>query len=100
VTGPAGFGRYDSDWAHVACPFARTRRSPCIARDGRLALEGGVICEGCAMEPAELAEALAVMYPPAEALRAAGDPVTLADSFAEFVREMTEPGREDDGEGH
>ena len=91
--GPAGYGRYDNDPEYVGCPYARSSRSPCIAREARLALGGDMACRGCALSPEELAEELAEAYEPARALLTAGDPVTLADEFAAAVREATEPGR-------
>jgi len=95
MRGPAGYGRYDDDPAHVGCPFARSRRSPCMARDGRLALveSPAMVCEGCYHTPEQQVEDLAMYWPPAEGI-APGEPVTMADEFAAMVREMTEPGRE------
>jgi hypothetical protein len=94
MKGPAGYGRYDRNPARVGCPYARWRRSPCIARDGRLALDADMLCRGCALGPEELAEALAEAYDPARDLLVTGDPVTLADEFAAAVREATEPREE------
>ena len=96
MKGPAGYGRYDDDPARVGCPYARSRRSPCIARDARLALAapGQTCLQGCAHTPEFLAEELAEAYDPARALLVTGDPVTLADEFAVMVREATEPGRD------
>ena len=94
MKGPAGYGRYDNDPAHVGCPYARRKRSPCIARDGRLALDDRMICRGCGIGPEELAGELAEAYDPARDLLVTGDPVTLADEFAAAVREATEPREE------
>jgi len=102
VKGPAGYGRYDDDPAHVGCPYARRGwafwrspdRSPCIARDGKLALKEDMTCRGCGIGPEELAGELAEAYDPARDLLIAGDPVTLADEFAAAVREATEPREE------
>jgi hypothetical protein len=94
MKGPAGYGRYDDEPAYVGCPFARSDMSPCIARDGRLALDAGDLCAGCANSPGYLAEDLAEAYDPARDLLLTGDPVTLADEFAEMVREATEPREE------
>ena len=93
MKGPAGYGRYDDDPAHVGCPFARSDMSPCVARDGRLALDDDMTCRGCGIGPEELAGELAEAYDPARALLITGDPVTLADEFAGSVREATEPGK-------
>jgi hypothetical protein len=94
--GPAGYGRYDDDPARVGCPWARSPRSACVARDGQLALFSGAdpVCRGCANSPETLAEELAAEYGPAGSLLAGGDPVTMADEFASMVREATEPVRE------
>jgi hypothetical protein len=91
--GPAGYGRYDDDLAHVGCPWARSDMTPCVARDGQLALSSGTeeVCVGCGHDPEYLAEDLAEEYEPARELLTAGDPVTLANAFAEAVREATEP---------
>lgn len=94
MKGPAGYGRYDDDPAYVGCPYARSDMSPCVARDGRLALSSGltVVCVGCGNTPEYLIGDLADDYEPAEALQAsAGEPLGAADEFAEMVREATEP---------
>ena len=91
MKGPAGYGRYDNDSAHVGCPWARSSRSKCVARAGREALDAGDLCKGCANTPEYLVQDLAEEYDPARELLARGDPVTLADDFAAMVREMTEP---------
>lgn len=94
-TGPAGFGRYDSDPEYVGCPFARNDMSPCIARDGRSALSGGpaeLICTGCAHTPEEQIEYLARDYLPAAHLIArVMDPEDAADDFRDMVRTATGP---------
>ena len=94
VKGPAGYGRYDDapDW--VGCPFEKSAWSPCLARDGHLALAGDPpdACACCAHTPEYLAGDLAEAYEPARRLLDTGDPVTLADQFAAMVREATEPG--------
>lgn len=113
MQGPAGFGRYDEDPSYVGCPHARTDRSPCVARYGRLDLAGQKpgwrpaawwqfwrndvvpgVCRGCGLSPEELAEDLAREYEPAMALLAAGDPAVIADEFAVMIQRMTEPGQE------
>ena len=93
MKGPAGYGRYDNDPEYVGCPYARSSRSPCIARDARLALDDRMTCRGCGNTPGFLIEDLAEAYDPARALLVTGDPVTLADEFAGLVREATEPGK-------
>lgn len=95
MKGPGGYGRYDDDPGHVGCPWARTSESPCIARDGRLALDDAPdeVCVGCSHTPEHHVEDLALYYEPAGNI-VAGDPAAVADEFAGMVREMTEPGRE------
>ena len=91
MKGPGGYGRYDDDPAYVGCPWAKSDMSPCVARDGRLALDVEDLCAGCANSPEYLAQDLAESYEPARELLARGDPVTLAGDVAVMVREMTEP---------
>jgi hypothetical protein len=94
MKGPAGYGRYDDDPAYVGCPFARSDMSPCVARDGQLALDVEDLCAGCGNTPEYLIGDLAADYRPAEVLAAeAGEPQGAADAFAAMVREATEPGR-------
>ena len=99
MKGPAGYGRYDDGLAHVACPYARSSRSRCVARDGRQALDTAPageerLCHGCAQELQLLIEELALEYPPAAGLDVLGEQEVLADEFALMVREATEPGEE------
>jgi hypothetical protein len=63
--GIGGYGRYDSDPDHIGCPRAHSDMTPCIARDGHLALADDGRCVGCN-----------------------GD---AADLLRDLVREMTEP---------
>jgi hypothetical protein len=56
VKGICGYGRYDDDPEHVGCPRARSDMTPCIARDGSLALADrddplGQTCVGCGIDP-------------------------------------------------
>lgn len=97
VKGPAGYGRYDDDPSYVGCPWARSDRTPCIARDGRSALDGGQVqvCVGCGNDVPFLIEDMAETYEPARVLLTAGDPVETADQFALLVREATEPREEE-----
>jgi len=102
VKGPAGYGRYDDDPRHVACPRARSSRSRCVARDGRTALDDAPagedrFCHACANDLQTLVEDLTAGYPPAAGLPVLSDQETLADEFALMVREATEPGKESHG---
>lgn len=38
----------------IACPHAKTDHSPCIARDGNLALADDALCVGCSRNTLEL----------------------------------------------
>lgn len=93
MKGAAGYGRYDDDLDHVGCPWARSDMSPCIARDGRLALSSGArqVCVGCGHTPEHQIEDLAEEYEKARILLAVLDPRNAADEFAAMVREATEP---------
>jgi len=96
--GPAGYGRYNDDPRHVGCPRAKSDMTPCIARDGHLALAGDppADCVGCGQAPGPLLRQLSGVYPPARDRAegtAAADPETCADLLTELVREATEPAR-------
>lgn len=56
----AGYGRYQDDPEHVGCPRAKTDMTPCVARDGHTAADGGGdgCCVGCGEHPADLLAAL------------------------------------------
>jgi hypothetical protein len=96
--GPAGYGRYNDDPKHVGCPRAKTDMSPCIARDGHLALAGdppaGCVC--CGQEPGALLRQLAAVWAPARhrlQAVAAGSAGAGADLLTELVRAATEAPR-------
>ena len=91
--GPAGYGRYDDSPEHVGCPFAKSDMTPCIARDGHLALAGDPpsVCVGCGHDPAFLIRDLASDYQPAREVAETGDPPAAADRLAVLVRAATEP---------
>lgn len=91
--GPGGYGRYNDDPEHVGCPFAKSDMTPCIARDGRIALAGDPpeVCVGCGHDPGFLLSDLADDYEPAREYAHIGDPQIGADRFAELVRAATEP---------
>lgn len=52
--GPLGYGRYGDDPEHVGCPHAKSDMTPCVARDGQLAVSDEGICVGCWKHPADL----------------------------------------------
>ena len=56
--GPLGYGRYDDDLKHVGCPRAHSDLTPCVARDGQMALADDGVCVGCGDWPADLLRAL------------------------------------------
>lgn len=92
--GPAGYGRYNDDPQHVGCPRAKSDMTPCIARDGHLALAGEppADCVGCWQEPGDLLRQLGGVWAPARDRAQAGDgPGACADLLAELVREATWP---------
>ena len=92
--GTAGYGRYDSDQAHVGCPWAlasgKTSESPCIARDGRMAMTG-FQCISCGNTLLYLFRDLADDYPPADLDEYPGSSAEAADLFRDLVYEATEP---------
>jgi hypothetical protein len=96
--GPAGYGRYDDDPGHVGCPRAKSDMTPCIARDGHLALAGDppADCVGCGEAPDALLAELLRAHPPsaARAEATASDQEARADLLAELVRAATEPAAE------
>lgn len=91
--GVAGYGRYDADPAHVGCPWARSDRSPCVARDGRLALGGEPArqCAGCGNTVLYLIRDLADDYAPARVPAPPENLREIADRFRGLVREATRP---------
>jgi hypothetical protein len=52
--GILGYGRYDDDPEHVGCPRAHSDMTPCVARDGHLALADSGECVMCGANPADL----------------------------------------------
>jgi hypothetical protein len=93
--GVAGYGRYDDDPQHVGCPWAKSDMTPCVARDGHLALAGvtgaRVQCVGCGNYLAFLYRDLADDYGPAAGLPPVPDQDADADRFRDLVRQATEP---------
>jgi hypothetical protein len=89
--GPFGYGRYNDDPEHVGCPRAKSDMTPCIARDGHLAMAGDppTDCVGCRADPGTLLAELAADFPVARVYLP--DPDECADKLAEVVRAATEP---------
>lgn len=72
----------------VTCPRAKSAMTPCIARDGRLALDDVTMeCVGCSAQPKALMDDLAKRYPPAKAHLSSNNSLTLADRFRDRVAE-------------
>lgn len=86
--GPLGYGRYDDDPEHIGCPRATSDMTPCIARDGAVALADDARCVDCGINPSgalhELRRAVTGKSP---------SPVTIpdhaADKLRDLVREVT-----------
>jgi hypothetical protein len=93
MRGPAGYGRYDNDPGHAGCPRAKSGMTPCIARDGHLALGGEppADCVACRARPGDLLAELARDYEPAREALHPADPGDAADLLAALVRRATEP---------
>jgi hypothetical protein len=95
VRGPAGYGRYDDDPQHIGCPWAKSDMTPCIARDGNIALTDpgpwAPACVGCGHTVTFLVADLASEHPSARQPIPA-DPDAAADQFHELVKAATEPG--------
>jgi hypothetical protein len=53
-----GYGRYNDDPDHIGCPRAQSDMTPCVARDGQLAVGSTAadepVCVGCGKNPADL----------------------------------------------
>jgi hypothetical protein len=92
--GVCGYGRYDDDPQIVGCPRAKSDMSPCLARDGRIALwdstEQHSQCVGCSADPFDLMVELkreAKLTAPSASQRAAHH----ADQLQKLVRKLTKP---------
>lgn len=87
--GPCGYGRYDSDPGWVGCPRAKSSESPCIARDGKVALADDGACVMCNTRPGFLLKQLRTegcikeISPP--------QPSLAADLLRDVVYRITEP---------
>lgn len=79
----------------IDCPRAKTWMTPCIARDGSLALYGPDPndstqrrgCVGCDADPRQLLLDLGDRYQPARRYRQTHDPVACADTLTRLVGE-------------
>jgi hypothetical protein len=78
--------------SNIDCPRARTGMTPCIARDGRLALSDHddirpLTCVGCSADPCRLLLDLSERYVPARRYRQTHAPMNCADTLARLVEE-------------
>lgn len=81
MKGLLGYGRYNDAPAYVGCPRAKSDMTPCIARDGNLALADAGDCVFCYKKPHEaLMELVTAM-----------DKDQAADALTAVVRLVTEP---------
>ena len=76
----------------IECPRAKSLMTPCIARDGHLALDDGNDfprrereCVGCGGDPRELIRELGDRYAPAKLYRQTYDRKRCADLLARLV---------------
>jgi hypothetical protein len=93
MKGLAGYGRYDDNPDYVGCPRARTNMTPCIARDGSVALaDDPVDCVGCGARAADLLTELGEVYPPVLAFTSWQNSWKTAEFLRTMVRQATEPG--------
>lgn len=75
----------------IDCPRARSFMTPCIARDGRLALDDVEMeCVGCSITPKAAMADLAGRFPPAKSHLQSNNSLTLADRFRDRVAEYVE----------
>lgn len=93
MAGPGGYGRYKDDPRFVGCPRARSDMTPCIARDGAIALDDLGSCVGCGRQPHGLGGLLQDLRH--EVTGDSPAPVTLPDHAANklkaLVWQVTEP---------
>jgi hypothetical protein len=86
-----GYGRYGDDPEHVGCPRAKSDMTPCIARDGRLALCNEGECVGCGTAAWDALTAIkrAQKLSPSSASQSAEH---FADQLRKIVRRATSGG--------
>jgi hypothetical protein len=92
MKGPLGYGRYKDEPGLVGCPRAKSDMTPCIARNGSLALADDGMCVSCGADPLALLTELrhAVTGKSASPMTIPGQ----ADQLAQEVRAATEPPKE------
>ena len=83
------------DRSQVSCPRERTFMTPCIARDGSLALADDKTCVGCGVDPADELASLAKRYPPAGKVWVFTTADEVADAMPELVWAYIHEGRSD-----
>jgi hypothetical protein len=69
----------------VSCPREHSFMTPCIARDGSLALADDKTCVGCGADPADELASLAKRYPPAGKVWVFTTADEVADALPELV---------------
>jgi len=79
----------------IECPRAKSFMTPCIARDGHLALSTPTrgrppVCVGCGVDPRDELAALAERWPPARAFLRTTAPGKAADRLREQVANYVE----------
>jgi hypothetical protein len=94
VKGVCGYGRYDDSPGTVGCPRAESDMSPCIARDGHLAVADTMRCVGCGQDPQQLLDELAQSGVNVESQRSGVAGFSrahwAADRLCHVVREATQ----------
>lgn len=76
--------------SQINCPHAKTYMTPCIARDGLVALadedrKHAAVCVGCGNSPRILLKNLAERYEPARRFLQTKDPAACAERLKEQV---------------
>jgi hypothetical protein len=98
MKGTCGYGRYDDDPNHVGCPRAKSDMTPCIARDGALALADNFRCVGCNAHPKDLLDELrgagVNTGPTRSGVRGSLWDRKAADKLRDVVRKVTQPTEE------
>jgi hypothetical protein len=89
-----------TNWTYIDCPRARTPMTPCVARDGRLAVADAGECVGCGADPTLLLVELGDRWPGATVYAVMGplDADTAAEALTVEVRAYVENQRPDPAE--